>query len=109
MQNTFQNEDGLKTLEDYAVFLASGLLTLMTLQNIQVRALQLGIMKEDHAERANTIIWDLRRCMNQFKAQTESILEMLPDDFDHNAIIERLKDKELKLAKIMTKKAKVEK
>ncbi|MFI0477754.1 MAG: hypothetical protein ACH349_01325 [Candidatus Rhabdochlamydia sp.] len=78
----------------------------MTLQNIQVRALDIGIMKEDQAERANTIIWDLRRLMKLYKDQTESILEMIPDDFDYVAIIEKLKQGELKKARSMTKKVK---
>jgi len=106
MDHTFVDEKNLKTLEDYAVFLTSGMLTLMTLQNLQVRALEIGIMKEDHAERANTIIWDLRRLMKQYQTQTEQVLEMLPDDFNHEAIIEKLKQGELKKARSMTRKPK---
>lgn len=106
MEHTYVDEKSLKSLEDYAVFLTSEMLTLMTLQNIQVRALDIGIMKEDQAERANTIIWDLRRLMKLYKDQTESILEMIPDDFDYVAIIEKLKQGELKKARSMTKKVK---
>lgn len=106
MENTFIDEKNLKTLEDYAVFLTSEMLTLMTLQNIQIRALEIGIMQEDQAERANTIIWDLRRLIKLYKDQVESVLELIPDNFDHLAIIEKLKQGELKKARSMTRKVK---
>ncbi len=109
MDHTFVDEKSLKNLEDYAVFLSSALLSLITLQNLQVRALEIGIMKEDQAERANTIIWDLRRLMKLYSIQTESILELLPDDFNAVAIIEKLKAKELTKARSMTRKPKVKK
>lgn len=104
MDHTFVDEKSLKSLEDLAVFLTSGMLSMITLQNIQVRALEIGIMKEDQAERANTIIWDLRRLIKLYQTQTESILEMLPDDFNAVAIIEKLKAKELTKARSMTRK-----
>ena len=109
MHHAYVDEKSLKSLEDYSVFLASGLLSLMTLQNLQVRAIEIGIMKEDQAERANTIVWDLRRLINLYKDQTESILEMLPDDFNHEAVIEKLKQGELKRARSMTRKPRVNK
>lgn len=106
MDHTFVDEKSLKTLEDYSVFLTSGMLSLMTLQNIQVRAIEIGIMKEDQAERANTIIWDIRRLINLFQKQTDSVLEMLPDDFNHVAIIEKLMKANVKKARSLTRKAK---
>jgi hypothetical protein len=109
MDHTFVDEKSLKNLEDYAVFLSSALLSLITLQNLQVRAIEIGIMKEDQAERANTIIWDLRRLMKLYSIQTESILELLPDDFNAIAIIEKLKAKELTKARSMTRKPKEKK
>lgn len=109
MQNTLQGNSLLKNLEDYAVLLASGLLSLLTLQNTQVKAIEIGIMKEDQAERSNTIIWDLRRLIKLYHDQTESILEMLPDEFDHNAIIAKLQADEIKKAKTLAKKPRVKK
>jgi hypothetical protein len=109
MDHTFVDEKSLKTLEDYAVFLGSAMLSLLTLQNIQVRALEIGIMKEDQNERANTMIWEIRRLISLFQKQTDSIMEMLPDDFDAVKVIEKLKEKELTKARAMTRKPKVKK
>ncbi len=83
----------IKTLEDLAVSLTSALLSLMTLQNEQVRALELGIMKEDMNERANTMIWDIRRLINHYKIQLEAVLELLPDDFNAVEVIKKMQRK----------------
>jgi len=107
MDHTFVEEKSLKSLEDYSVFLTSGMLTLMTLQNLQVRAIEIGIMKEDQAERANTIIWDLRRAIKLYKDQTESVLELLPDDFNPIAIIKKLMKENLKKSHSIARKKKV--
>lgn len=109
MDHTFVDEKNLKSLEDLAIYLTTEMLTLMTLQNTQVRALEIGIMQEDQAERANTIVWDLRRLLKLYKDQLESVLELLPDDFNHEAIIERLKQRELTKARSMTRKPRVKK
>jgi hypothetical protein len=109
MDHTLVDEKSLKSLEDLAIHLTTGMLSLMTLQNIQVQALEIGIMQEDQAERANTIIWDIRRLIKLYKDQTESVLELLPDDFNHEAIIEKLKQIELTKARSMTRKTRVKK
>lgn len=109
MDHTLADEKSLKSLEDLAIYLTTGMLSLMTLQNIQVKALEIGIMKEDQAERANTIIWDIRRLLKLFTDQTESVLELLPDDFNHAAIIEKLKQRELTKARSMTRKPRIKK
>lgn len=109
MDLTYVDEKNLKTLEDYAIALVTGILTLNTLQNMQVKAIEIGIMKEDMAERANTIIWDLRRLMKLFQNQTEAALELLPDDFNANTIIEGLKQRELTKARQMTRKPRMKK
>lgn len=109
MDLTFVDEKNLNSLEDLAIYLTTAIFTLMTLQNHQVKALEIGIMKEDQAERANTMIWDLRRLMNMYKEQTQSVLDMLPDDFNHEAIIEKLKQRELTKARSMTRKPRVKK
>ncbi len=104
MDHTYVDAKSLKSLEDLALFLTSGLLTLITLQNIQVQAIELGIMKEDQMERANTMIWDLRRLMKLYQDQTESVLELLPDDYKVEPIIEKLKAIEFKKLKPKKKK-----
>ncbi len=109
MNHTFIDEKSLKNLEDYAVFLTSGILTLNTLHNLQVRGIEIGILSEDMAERSNTILWDLRRLMKHYQNQLESVLECLPDTFNAASIIETMKQKELVRARAMTKKPRVKK
>lgn len=103
MEHTFVDEKSLKSLEDYAVIACSAVLTLTTLQNFQVRAIEIGIMPEDMNERANTMIWDLRRLIKQYQDQANSALEIIGDGFDHGAVIDRLKKKELVRARAMTR------
>ncbi len=104
MDLTFVDEKNLNSLEDLSIYLTTAIFTLMTLQNHQIKALEIGILKEDQAERANTIIWDLRRLLKMYQEQTQSVLDMLPDDFNHEAIIEKLKQRELTKARSMTRK-----
>ncbi len=109
MDHTYVDEKSLKTLEDYALFLTSGILTLNTLHNLQVRAISLGIMSEEQMERSNSIIWELRRLMQQYQAQTVSVLDLLPEDFNAETILTKLKAKEIVRAKALTRKKKEEK
>ncbi len=107
MDLTYVDEKSLKTLEDYAVFLVTGMLTFKTLQNQQVRAIEIGIMKEDMSERANTIIWDIRRLIKLYQDQTEAVLELIPDDFNALEIVANLQKRELTKARSMIRKKKV--
>lgn len=109
LDHTFVEPENLKTLEEYAVYLTSGMLTLMTLQNMQVHAIKIGILPEDLAERANTIVWDVRRQLGLYQTQLEAVLELIPDGFDHQAILDRLKASELKKARSMTRRKPPEK
>lgn len=106
MDHTFVDEKSLKSLEDLAVVLTGNMISLQTLHNMQVRAIEIGIMKEDMNERANTIAWDLRRLMKLYQNQLESVLELLPEDFNAKATIEKLQAKELTRARVMLKKPK---
>ncbi len=106
MDHTFVDEKSLKSLDDYAVMLTANLITLLTLQNIQVRALEIGILSPALNERANTLIWDIRRLLNLYQTQLNEVLELLPDDFDGKEIISKLKDKELGRARSMLRKKK---
>jgi hypothetical protein len=104
MDHTFVDDKSLKTLEDYAVFLTGGLISLMTLQNIQVKAIELGIMPEDLNERANTIIWDVRRQIQLYQHQLNSVLELLPDDFSAMNTLKKLQADHIKKSKSLTRK-----
>lgn len=106
MDHTLQDEKGLKTLEDYAIILTTNLITLLTLQNLQVRALEIGIMKEDMNERANTMIWDIRRLLKLYQTQLNEVLTLLPDDFNGEKIIKNLQEKELTKARSLLRKKK---
>lgn len=104
MDHTLVDANKVKSLEEYAILLASGLISLVTLQNIQVKAIKEGIMPEDMNERANTIIWDIRRQINMYQQQLNTTLELLPEDFNSVPIIERLKAVEFKKLKERKKK-----
>lgn len=90
MDHTPVDVKSLKSLEDLAVHLSTGIYSLMTMHNYQVRAIEIGIMKEDMNERGNTIAWDLRRLIKHYKEQLEETLQLLPDDFNPNAAIKNL-------------------
>jgi phage-related minor tail protein len=106
MEFTYVDAKGMKSLEDYAVSLVTGILSLKTLESFQARVMDLGILKEDQGCRTNTILWDLKRMMKLYQDQLESVLELLPDDFDTKTIIDSLKAHELTRARSMTKKKK---
>lgn len=96
MDHTPVDVKSLKTLEDLAVHLSTGLYSLMTMHNFQVRAIEIGIMKEDMNERGNVISWDLRRLIKHYKEQLEEVLELLPDDFNPNEAIKNLQKAKVK-------------
>lgn len=106
MDHTYVDSKNLKTLEDYAIFLASALLSLVTLQNLEIRAIEIGIMKEDMAERSNTMIWDSRRLMKLYKDQLEATLELLPEDFNHLEVMKKLQAQQLTKARSLTRRKK---
>jgi hypothetical protein len=101
---TYVDEKKLKTLEDYAVFIGTAMLTLTTLQNYEIRAIEIGILPEDMNTRSNTLIWDIRRLITMYKVQLEHVLDLVPDDFNASAIIEKLKKTELTKARSMIRK-----
>lgn len=104
MDLTYVDEKKLKTLEDYAVFLGTAMLSLTTLQNYDIKAIEIGILPEDMNVRANTLVWDLRRLITMYKVQLEHALDLVPDDFNASAIIEKLKKTEITKARSMLRK-----
>ena len=99
MDHTYVDAKSLKSLDDLAVFLTTALISLQTLHNAQVRAIEIGIMKEDMNERANTIAWDLRRLIKNYKDQLEAVLELLPDDFNAMEAVKKLQAVKMKKSK----------
>ena len=109
MEVTFVDAKKLKTLEDYAISLVSGMLSIKTLEEFHARAIEIGILTEDLNCRGNTIVWDMRRMLKLYQDQLESILEILPDDFNADKIIEILKKQHLTKARSITRKPRVKK
>ncbi len=91
MDHTYLDAKVLNTLEDYEVLLVTAMMNLTTLQNLQVRAIEIGIMKEDMVERANTIIWDLRRLLTLYQNQSEATLELVGGSINVEATIDRFR------------------
>ncbi len=104
MDHTYVDAKSLKTLEDYAIALASGMLSLKTLENFHIRAVEIGILSEELSCKANTIVWDLRRDIKLYQELLEGVLELLPDDFNAGSIIEKMKKMEITKARQMTRK-----
>lgn len=63
-------------------------------------------MKEDMAERSNTMIWDSRRLMKLYKDQLEATLELLPEDFNHLEVMKKLQAQQLTKARSLTRRKK---
>lgn len=106
MEVTYVDAKKLKTLEEYAIALVTGMFSLKTLENYHIRAIEIGILTEDLNCRANTIVWDMRRMLKLYQDQLEGVLELLPDDFNTSTIIETLKKQGLTKARQMTRKKK---
>lgn len=72
----------MKTLEEYLTMCAMAIINLESLEQYHVRAVELGILKEDQECMANSLVWDLRRLQAMHKEQAESLLDLLPVGFD---------------------------
>lgn len=106
MDHTYVDEKSLKNLEDYAICLGSSILTLITLQNLQMQAIKLGIMKEQEEKMAEALIWNLRKAIDMFKDQMIDICGSLPDTFNAEEVINTLKQRELTKARSFIRKKK---
>lgn len=82
----------LKTLEEYAISLALGMISLKTLENYHIAAVQNGILPEDMSCRCNTMVLDLRRMIKQYQDQLETCLELLPEDFNIQTQIKKTEE-----------------
>ncbi len=99
----------MKDLEGYVTALVTGLLSLKTLESFHVRAVDIGILKEDLDCRANTLIWDLRRLMKLYTDQAAAVMELLPEGYDYGTIIAGLAAAELAAARKLVRGKKVSK
>lgn len=94
----------MKSLDEYVFMLCTGLMTLQTLMEFHVKAVNLGIFKEDHESRANVIVFDLKRLIALYMDQAESLLEFLPDGFNVQQVMQKLSANEIasvkKLARV---------
>jgi len=106
MDHTFVDEKSLKSLEELVVFLGGGKASLQTLLILQAKAIKAGIMQEDMNVRAAHILGCIQDLIKLYEKQMEACLELLPDDFKAEPVIERLKKQELVRARAMLRKPK---
>lgn len=85
----------METLDQYAIALVLGMVSLKSLTGFHQKALDLGVLKEDEECRLNTIVWDIGRLNRLYLMQAESLLERLPDTLNIDSILTSLKAKEL--------------
>jgi hypothetical protein len=71
----FVSADKLKTIEDYAASLLSGMISLKTLAGFHLHAESKGLLESDEIETSKTMIWEIRRLLNIYKTQLDSVLE----------------------------------
>ena len=106
MEIKYTDAKNIKSLEDYLISLVLGLISLKTLEAYHVRAMELGILKEDQECMANTLIWDFKRLKKLYFDQAASIKELLPEDFNIENVISKLAEKEMSKARQLVRKPK---
>lgn len=84
------NCEEMSSLEEYLTFLVTGIMSLKTLSDFHVKAVEIGILKEDQECRSNTIIWDIKRLIKLYHDQADSILELLPNDYNFQKIVSEI-------------------
>ena len=109
MDHTYVDAKNLKSLEDLICNLISEIATLRTLRATQVRAVEIGIMKEDQMTNANTIVWHLDSLIKLYFQQVESVAEVLPPQFSVKEVTNRLIQAHIRKAKAISRKPKEEK
>lgn len=90
MKNLIVNPDNLKTIEQYAAGLMTGLISLETIDKLQVTAYREGLLTEDEAELGKTICWEIRRLVGLHNQQLENILEHTP--LTKEAVLDAIKE-----------------
>lgn len=108
MDLTYVDIKKMNSLEHYAMSLMTGMLSLKTLENFHIRAIDLGLMPEDMMCQANTMVWDIRRLLKIYQNQMECALELIGGDFDVNGILTHLRKDNATQRKRSAKKSKIE-
>lgn len=106
MEMSYVDPGAIETLEHYAVALTLGLMSMQTLAQFHVSAVDKGILADDMIQRTKVILWDIMRTGEQYKDQLRAVLELLPEDFNAESVMEEFKRKEIERAKHLTRKAK---
>jgi len=109
VDHTYVDAKNLKNLEQYAIALSCGIFSLKTLESFEIRVIDIGILTEDLECRSNTLLWDIRRLIKIYSDQLEGTLELVPDDFNTDTILEILKKQTLTKARSITRKRRVKK
>lgn len=94
MSRISADEKIINSLEEYTAVLLRDAMGLKAFDNNQAEAIEVGILTEDQAERANTIIWDIRRLIKQVQQQLHSVFELIPEDLNFKEIISNIQKKE---------------
>lgn len=79
-----------KTLDEACVLIATAMLSISTLHNIQVQLVESGLLPEDIIERCNVIAYDLKRLLALHQKQIDSMLDLLPQHFDPKDALNKL-------------------
>ena len=78
----FIDADKIKTLEQYAASLLSGMISLRSLEQYHISAMAKGLLEEDEEETCKTVCWELRRLMQLYLKQYDQINQRAPIDED---------------------------
>lgn len=106
MQYSYVDVDKMASLEDYAVSLVMGMMSIKTLMAYHAKGQSLGILTDDQIVRGNTILWDLSKILKSSIEQADSVLERVAGDITIGSIIEDLQKKEKTRARAMLRKVK---
>lgn len=71
----FVTADEIETLEQYAASLVTAIISVRSLEAFQINAFKRGLFKQDEEECSKTICWELRRLMNLYLQQMQSVLD----------------------------------
>jgi len=103
MEYNLVNAKDMQSHEDYLTACLMSMINLEALEKFHIRAVELGLLKEDQECRANTIVWDLRRLKKILHDQSETILELLPEEFSVEESIQRFAQSHVENLKKVTK------
>lgn len=83
----------LKTLDQACLMIATTMLSIKTLHNIQIQLIESGLLPEDMVERCNVIAYDFKRLLALHQKQMDSILDLIPDGFNPVDAVKEIMEK----------------